>query len=74
MWYRGMVKSPFEASATLAVAKGLSLSQIQEMFPDKASCAAFLLERRWSGGSRPGSPVPPVSAIINRSTQRIHYI
>src|SRR5260370_39230178 len=51
MWYSGMVESPFEASATgHAMAKGRSLSQFQEMFPDEASCAAFLLKRRWSGG------------------------
>jgi len=46
-----MVESPFEASATgRAMAKGRSLSQFQEMFPDEASCAAFLSKRRWSGG------------------------
>ena len=51
MWYSGIVESPFEASATgRAMAKGRSLSQFQEMFPDEASCAAFLLKRRWSGG------------------------
>ncbi len=32
------------------MARGLSLSQFQETFPDEASCAGFLLERRWSGG------------------------
>ena len=51
MWYSDMVESPFEASATgRAMAKGRSLPRFQEMFPDEASCAAFLLTRRWSGG------------------------
>ena len=51
MWYAGLVESLFEASATgRAVAKGRSLSQFQETFPDETSCAAFLLERRWSKG------------------------
>jgi predicted RNA-binding Zn-ribbon protein involved in translation (DUF1610 family) len=51
MWYAGVVESLFEAAATgRAMAKGRSLSQFQETFPDEASCAAFLLERRWSKG------------------------
>ena len=50
MWYAGVVESLFEATATgRAMAKGRSLSQFQETFPDEASCAAFLLERRWPG-------------------------
>ena len=32
------------------MAKGRSLSQFQETFPDEASCAAFLSERRWPEG------------------------
>ena len=51
MWYAGVVESLFEATATgRAVAKGRSLSQFQETFPDEASCAAFLSERRWPKG------------------------
>src|SRR5271166_2153286 len=51
MWYAGSVESLFEAAATgRAMAKGRSLSQFQETFPDETSCAAFLLERRWSKG------------------------
>ena len=51
MWYADVVESLFEAAATgRAMAKGRSLSQFQETFPDEASCAAFLLERRWSKG------------------------
>jgi predicted RNA-binding Zn-ribbon protein involved in translation (DUF1610 family) len=51
MWYSGVVESPFEASARgRAMAKGRSVSQFQEMFPDEASCAAVLLKRRLSGG------------------------
>src|SRR6185503_19186129 len=51
MWYAGLVESLFEATATgRAMAKGRSLSQFQKAFPDETSCAAFLLERRWSKG------------------------
>jgi predicted RNA-binding Zn-ribbon protein involved in translation (DUF1610 family) len=51
MWYAGVVESLFEATATgRAMAKGRSLSQFQETFPDETSCAAFLLKRRWSKG------------------------
>ena len=46
-----MVESSFETSATgRTMAKGRSLSQFREMFPDEASCAAFLSKRRWPGG------------------------
>ncbi len=42
MWYAGLVESLFEAAATgRAMAKGRSFSQLQETFPDAASCAAF---------------------------------
>ena len=51
MWYAGVVESPFAAAATgRAMAKGRSLSEFQETFPDEASCAAFLSERRWPKG------------------------
>jgi predicted RNA-binding Zn-ribbon protein involved in translation (DUF1610 family) len=51
MWYAGAVESPFESAATgRAMAKGRSLWQFQETFPDEASCAAFLSERRWPEG------------------------
>jgi predicted RNA-binding Zn-ribbon protein involved in translation (DUF1610 family) len=51
MWYVGVAESPFEAAATRrAMAKGRSLSEFQETFPDEASCAAFLSERRWPKG------------------------
>jgi Transposase zinc-ribbon domain len=51
MWYAGAVEALFEATATgRAMAKGRSLSQFQETFPDEASCAAFLSERRWPEG------------------------
>jgi predicted RNA-binding Zn-ribbon protein involved in translation (DUF1610 family) len=32
------------------MARARSLTQFQEAFPDDASCAAFLFERRWPGG------------------------
>ena len=51
MWYAGVVELPFEAAATgRAMAKGRSLSQFQETFPDEGSCAAFLSDRRWPEG------------------------
>ena len=51
MWYAGAVEALFEATATgRTMAEGRSLSQFQEAFPDEASCAAFLSERRWPKG------------------------
>jgi predicted RNA-binding Zn-ribbon protein involved in translation (DUF1610 family) len=51
MWYAGAVESPFEAAATgRSMAKGRSLLEFQETFPDEARCAAFLSERRWPKG------------------------
>jgi transposase-like protein len=51
MWYASLLEPPFGAAATgQSMAKGRSLSQFQETFPDEASCAAFLLERRWPNG------------------------
>ena len=51
MWYADGVESPFGATAAgRAMARGLSLSQFQERFSGEASCAAFLLKRRWSAG------------------------
>src|SRR5271157_1240939 len=51
MWYAGAVEALFEATATgRTMAKGRSLSQFQEAFPDEASCGAFLSERRWPEG------------------------
>src|SRR5208283_2265471 len=51
MWYASLLEPPFGAAATgQSMAKGRSLSQFQETFPDEASCVAFLLERRWPNG------------------------
>src|SRR5713101_7407875 len=33
-----------------AMARARSLTEFQRAFPDEASCAAFLFERRWPGG------------------------
>jgi len=63
MWYAGLVESLFEAAATgRAMAKGRSLSQFQETFPDETSCAAFC----WSGGGRRGLFVPAVAGNAPR--------
>ena len=60
MWYAGAVEAQFEATATgRTMAKGRSLSQFQETFPDEASCAAFLSERRWPEGF----PIPAVDDL-----------
>jgi Transposase zinc-ribbon domain len=32
------------------MARGRSLTEFQKEFPDEASCAAFLFERRWPDG------------------------
>src|SRR5271166_2290936 len=51
MWYAGAVEALFEATATgRTMAKGRSLSQFQEAFPDEASCAAFLVGAALAGG------------------------
>src|SRR5258707_15118703 len=38
------------AIAGQPMARARSLTEFQEAFPDEASCAAFLFERRWPGG------------------------
>ncbi len=38
------------AMAGQSMARARSLTEFQEAFPDEASCAAFLFERRWAGG------------------------
>src|SRR5258707_13742550 len=38
------------AIAGQPMARARSLTEFQEAFPDEASCAAFLFERRWAGG------------------------
>jgi len=32
------------------MARARSLTEFQRAFPDEASCAGFLFERRWPGG------------------------
>ena len=51
MWYACLAEPPPGAVATgLPMAKGRSLSEFQEAFPDEACCAAFLARRRWPNG------------------------
>jgi len=51
MWYACLAEPPPGAVATgLPMARGRSLSQFQEAFPDEACCAAFLVRRRWPNG------------------------
>src|ERR1035438_8681745 len=50
-WKFSLAEPPPGAVATgLPMAKGRSLSQFQEAFPDEACCAAFLVRRRWLNG------------------------
>ena len=51
MWYACLAEPPPGAVATgLPMAKGRSLSEFQEAFPDEACCAAFLVRRRSPNG------------------------
>lgn len=51
MWYASLAEPPLGVvAAGRSMAKGRSPSQFQETFPDEASCAAFLFERRWPKG------------------------
>ncbi len=51
MWYACLAEPPPGAVATgLPMAKGRSLSEFQEAFPDEACCAACLVRRRWPNG------------------------
>src|SRR5665811_1962682 len=51
MWCARIAEPPPGAVATgLPMAKGRSLSEFQEAFPDEACCAAFLVRRRWPNG------------------------
>src|SRR5271169_4018990 len=72
MWYADAVESPFEAAATgRSMAKGRSLSEFQETFPDEASCVAFLSERRWPKGFVcPGCGEQRAAAL--KSRPRLH--
>jgi len=51
MWYAYVAEPPPGAVATgLPMAKGRSLSEFQQAFPDEACCAVFLVRRRWPNG------------------------
>src|SRR5271157_5322332 len=50
MWYPALVEPRFGASKGYPMARGRSLTEFQEEFPDEASCAAFLFRRRWPDG------------------------
>src|SRR5208283_6103759 len=50
MWYPGSVEPRFGAPKGQPVARGRSLTEFQKEFPDEASCAAFLFNRRWPVG------------------------
>ena len=48
MWYRGFARPSVGTDAMRALQwRARSLSEFQADFPDEASCAAFLFERRW---------------------------
>ncbi len=50
MWYPVPVEPRFGAPKGQPVARGRSLTEFQKEFPDEASCAAFLFNRRWPSG------------------------
>jgi predicted RNA-binding Zn-ribbon protein involved in translation (DUF1610 family) len=50
MWYRTFVEARDRAPREYPMARARSLTEFQTAFPDEASCAAFLFERRWPDG------------------------
>src|ERR1700693_3731445 len=50
MWYRTLVEARDRAPREYPMARARSLTEFQTAFPDEASCAAFLFERRWPDG------------------------
>ena len=50
MWYEDPNESPLGGYDGTAMARARSLTEFQKAFPDEASCAAFLCERRWPDG------------------------
>ena len=55
------------------MARGRTLSQFQEEFPDEASCAAFLSERRWSSGFVcPGCGAQQMAAHESARTTKLY--
>src|SRR5260370_11712261 len=51
MWYVAPNESPLGVAMTgQPMARARSLTEFQKAFPDEASCAAFLFERRWPNG------------------------
>jgi transposase-like protein len=50
MWYPARVEARDGAPKGYPMARGRSLTEFQKEFPDEASCAAFLFNRRWPDG------------------------
>src|SRR5271168_460829 len=50
MWYPALVEARDGTPREDPMARARSLSEFQSAFPDEASCAAFLFERRWPDG------------------------
>src|SRR5271157_3618976 len=50
MWYPALVESRDGTPREDPMARARSLTEFQSAFPDEASCAAFLFERRWPDG------------------------
>src|SRR5271167_49351 len=50
MWYPTLVESRDGTPREDPMARARSLTEFQSAFPDEASCAAFLFERRWPDG------------------------
>src|SRR5271157_1911433 len=52
MWYPALVEARDGTPREDSMARARSLTEFQSAFPDEASCAAFLFERRWPDGIR----------------------
>src|SRR5271166_2996225 len=50
MWYPTLVEARDGTPREDSMARARSLTEFQSAFPDEASCAAFLFERRWPDG------------------------
>src|ERR1700745_2658073 len=50
MWYPTRVEARDGTAGEYPMARARSLTEFQSAFPDEASCAAFLFERRWPNG------------------------
>ena len=68
MWYPAPVEPRDGAPKGPPMARARSLTEFQKEFPDEASCAAFLFERRWPDGFVcPACGNPRAAALRSRA-------